>query len=92
MPKIYVPQKNMTLEVTAGENLMQALQMADIAVASSCLGDGICSMCRMTVEGNVAEASELEIRTLQRNKLDAPNRLSCQIVVNFDLTVTTTYW
>lgn len=92
MPKIYVPQKNMTLEVTSGENLMQALQMAGIAVASSCLGDGICSMCRMTVEGVVTPASELELRTLSRNKLDSPNRLSCQINVTADLTVTTTYW
>lgn len=92
MPTIHIPQKNQTLTVADGANLMQALQAAGIPVASSCLGDGICSMCKVTIEGVVSVASELEIRTAKRNKLSEAERLSCQIHVNSDLIVTTAYW
>ncbi|MBC7467469.1 MAG: 2Fe-2S iron-sulfur cluster binding domain-containing protein [Bdellovibrio sp.] len=92
MPNIHIPQKNKTLTVAPAENLMQALQTAGIPVASSCLGDGICSMCKMTIEGVVPLPSELELRTAARNKLSSAERLSCQITVTADLTVTTTYW
>lgn len=92
MPNIYVPQKNLTIPVDSGTNLMQALQKAEVPVASSCLGEGICSMCKMTVEGIVDAPSELELRTKTRNKLSDKERLSCQISVLNDLTVTTSYW
>ena len=92
MPTIHIPQKNLTLTVARGENLMQALQSAGLPVASSCLGDGICSMCKMTIEGAVPPPSELEVRTATRNKLSPSERLSCQIPVTSNLTVTTTYW
>lgn len=93
MPTIHIPQKNQTLTVANGQNLMQALQTAGIPVASSCLGDGICSMCKVTIEGVITAPSELETRTLTRNKLnETGQRLSCQIAVTDDLTVTTSYW
>lgn len=93
MPKIFIPQKNKILEVTEGINLMQALHQAEIPVASSCHGDGICSMCKMKVMGNISEPDELEKRTLQKNKLENQQvRLSCQIQVHSDLSVETTYW
>jgi 2Fe-2S ferredoxin len=93
MPSINVPQKNLVLQVNTGENLMLALQKAGVPVASSCLGEGICSMCKMNVQGNLADPKELEIRTLKRNKLtDSAIRLSCQIQVTSDITVITSYW
>jgi 2Fe-2S ferredoxin len=93
MPNINVPQKNLVLKVADGENLMAALQNADIPVASSCLGEGICSMCKMKVLGVSSKPSDLETRTLLRNKVQDPEvRLSCQIQVVEDLTVETTYW
>lgn len=91
MPQIYVPQKNMTIQAKLGENLMQCLLAAGLPVASSCLGEGICSMCKMTVVGTVSAPSELESRTLTRNKL-VGQRLSCQILIQNDLTVSTSYW
>ncbi|MFZ3231274.1 MAG: 2Fe-2S iron-sulfur cluster binding domain-containing protein [Pseudobdellovibrio sp.] len=92
MPNIFIPQKSMTITVASGDNLMQALQAAELPVASSCLGDGICSMCKVNIEGKVPGAAQLEQQTLLRNKLSADQRLSCQISVTSDITVTTSYW
>jgi 2Fe-2S ferredoxin len=92
MPKISVPQKQMTIDVEAGANLMNALLEAGLPVASSCHGDGICSMCRMKIEGGVAAPSEFEVQTLTRNKCLSGERLSCQVSVESDIAVTTKYW
>lgn len=92
MPKIIVPQKNLLITVSAGANLMKVLQLQNIPVASSCLGDGICGKCRIMIDGAVNEASKLETETKKRNKIPKAERLACQIGVENDLTVTTSYW
>ena len=92
MPKITLPQKNIILEVTANTNLMAVLRENLIPVASSCLGDGICGKCHMNVVGLGTAPLELELLTLQRNKIAEGSRLSCQITIENDLTVTTSYW
>ena len=92
MPKITLPQKNIILEVVAHSNLMAALRENQIPVASSCLGDGICGKCHVSVTGFIANPDELELQTLQRNNIPAGCRLSCQIAVVDDLTLSTSYW
>ncbi len=92
MPKIHLPQKNLTLEVASGAPLMESLLAAGVPVASSCLGDGICGKCRVHVVGTVTAATPLENETLKRNSADANKRLSCQIKVQEDIKVTTSYW
>lgn len=92
MPKIHLPQKNLTLDAPTGENLMDYLQAQQIPVASSCLGDGICSMCKMSVIGTLPEPSEIEKNTLARNKALPEERLSCQISIANDLEIATKYW
>lgn len=92
MPKITLPQKNKTIEINTGENLMTALMAAGLPVASSCDGEGICSMCRIQVDGILPSASELEKNTLSRNKCCPNERLSCQINVVNDVSVRTKYW
>ncbi len=91
MPRIIIPQKNLSIDAPTGSQLMQVLLDHQIPVASSCKGDGICSKCAMTVapQGN---HNQLEIETLQRNKKDLTLRLSCQVKIDQDLTVSTTYW
>ena len=91
MPRITIPQKNLSIDAPTGSQLMQVLLDHQVPVASSCKGDGICSKCAMSVspKGN---PSQQEIETLQRNKKDRTLRLSCQVVVDQDLTVSTTYW
>lgn len=92
MPKISVPQKNLTLDATQNENLMVFLQTKQVPVASSCLGDGICGKCKMKVIGPLPQPTELEKNTLSRNNAPVDERLACQILIEADLIVNTTYW
>ncbi len=92
MPKIQLPQKNLALPVADGDNLMQALLIGGVPVASSCLGEGICGKCRLQVIGRTNKPSALETETLKRNQAEISERLSCQLVVSDDLVVTSTYW
>ena len=91
MPRITIPQKNLIIDAPPGSQLMQVLLDHQIPVASSCKGEGICSKCAMTVSP-IGHHTTLEIETLQRNKKDLNMRLSCQIEIDQDLTVSTTYW
>ena len=92
MPKIFVPQKKLTFEAEGGENLMSFLIAQQLPVASSCLGDGVCSMCRVKIKGNIPPPVDYEILALVRNKCAEDERLSCQITIESDLEVTTRYW
>ena len=91
MPTLKIPQKNLELSVESGKNLMDALIEGGLPVASSCLGEGICSKCSVTMTP-AGQANELELRTMDRNKVPAGRRLCCQVFVEQDLTVETTYW
>ncbi len=91
MPSIQIPQKNKILYAKSGKNLMDALLEAGLPVASSCHGQGICSKCVVTVSP-IGAHTELELKNLEKNKLDFSKRLCCQIFVTADLTVKTTYW
>jgi ferredoxin, 2Fe-2S len=90
MPSIQIPQKNKIISVELGKNLMDALLEAGLPVASSCQGQGICSKCFVTVSP-IGAHTELELKTLEKNKLDFSKRLCCQIFTTEDLTVETTY-
>ena len=92
MPKVTVPQKNLILDCKDGENLMDVLIAAGLPVASSCLGEGICSKCAVEITP-VGSTSELELKTMTRNKIDlSTHRLCCQIFLTKDVTVKTKYW
>lgn len=77
---------------------MDALIEQGLPVASSCLGEGICSKCAVRLKHlnqthhNQTAHSELEKTTLLRNKLDLTYRLSCQVFVDQDISVETSYW
>lgn len=92
MPKIHLTQKNMEFEVASGANLMNALIASGLPVASSCLGEGVCSMCRVKIKGQVSPAEKIEQESLTRNKCEPDERLSCQINVTSDISVSTKYW
>ena len=100
MPKVSIPQKNLIFNVPHGANLMNSLLASGLPVASSCHGEGICSMCKVKVTGLaqplvspvVKPAESFEIETLKRNKCASDERLSCQISVTVDLIVITKYW
>ena len=91
MPQLHIPQKNKIITVDSGKNLMDALIENGLPVASSCHGEGICSKCFVVISPK-GEHTNLEIKTLEKNKLDLSKRLSCQVFVTEDLTVETSYW
>jgi len=83
------------ITVPAGTNLMQALLMAKVPVASSCLGDGVCGKCKMKVDSGPhpePPQSEKEQFLLQRDSLQRGWRISCQVFVHDDLVVDVGYW
>lgn len=92
MPKVSIPQKKLSIHVENNSNLMNSLLEAGLPVASSCHGEGVCSMCKVKIEGSVNPPASLEIEALKRNKCEPDERLSCQILVNSDLSVTAKYW
>ncbi len=92
MPKITIKQKNLTLDAAIGSNLMTYLQSQNVAVASSCLGDGICGKCKMKILGNLPASNPLEAKILMRNQANEAERLACQVTIEGDLEVETTYW
>lgn len=91
MYKVTLPQVNKVLICPPGKNLMDLLIENGLPVASSCLGDGICSKCVVDCDPQ-GSLTELEIKTLTKNKRPLDQRLSCQLFVDQDLTVTTSYW
>lgn len=83
------------IEVPQGANLMRALQNAEIPVASSCNGDGVCVKCRLTVVAgreNLSVESDLEGDLRDIHGFAKNERLSCQALVLGDVTVDAGYW
>lgn len=91
MFKVFIPQKNLVLNAEANKNLMDLLLENQLPVASTCQGEGICSKCVMQITPT-GQPNELEKRTMEKNKCEPNHRLSCQIFIQNDLTVTASYW
>lgn len=92
MPKIHIPQKNLTLDAPKNENLMFFLKSQHIPVASSCTAEGICGKCHLKITGDLPKPNKLEQETLHRNKIDEDHRLSCLVILDQDITVEASYW
>lgn len=83
-----------TFEVEAGKKLVLALEDNGVNILHRCGGNAICTTCRVEVlAGNYLEVSKKE-KTAFANKgidegllIDDCLRLSCQILVNGDITV-----
>lgn len=91
MFKVFIPQKNLILFATPNKNLMDLLLENHLPVASSCLGEGICSKCAVQVDP-AGTPSELEHRTMEKNKCLPGHRLCCQVLITQDLSVKAGYW
>lgn len=93
MPQLNCPQLNKTIKVDPNKSIMNTLLSQGIQVASSCGGDGICGKCKMKIKSQSLPAlSNLEERTLAKNDASPDERLSCQLQIQKDATVETTYW
>lgn len=94
MAKLNCPQLSRVIDIDPNLSVMANLLKFQIPVASSCGGDGICGKCRIriTALGPIPPASELERKTLERNKIPVGERLSCQLHIDCNAMVETGYW
>lgn len=95
MPLIQFLKNRKPLKAKKKQNLMKALLQANIPVASSCGGEAVCGKCRVQVIAGAENlSSENTAEKLVREKYQIPNdfRLSCQCLVQDDITIDTAYW
>ncbi|MGE4130320.1 MAG: 2Fe-2S iron-sulfur cluster-binding protein [Bdellovibrionales bacterium] len=95
MAKIEFAKKIQPIEVASGANLMETLLAAELPVASSCHGDGICGKCRVQVlagQEHLSPPTELEKILRDRLKVPRDYRISCQTCVLGDVRIDTSYW
>ena len=93
--KIHLPQLNKTIAGNKIDTLFQILRANDIPVASSCLGDGVCGKCRLTVTAGsefLSPVEPLEKKLSEKYQLSENQRISCQCSISGDVVVTSTYW
>jgi 2Fe-2S ferredoxin len=89
MPKITFMPDNVTVDAPAGKTLLEVAMANGIEVRNECGGHGMCTTCRCIVQKGRENLSELNEK--EKEKLGAKvlmnYRLSCQAVVNGDVTV-----
>jgi 2Fe-2S ferredoxin len=94
--EIGIKKQKLHLHIDKSRSLMAHLLAANVPVASSCKGEGICGKCRVKVEtihGKLPERTQLETDTGHRNRLAPDERLSCQLFLeNGKFEVDTSYW
>jgi len=93
--KLKIPQLHKILNISGQDSLYKILRQNDIPVASSCLGDGVCGKCRLTMsEGakHLLPPNAVEQKLIDKYQLQPTERISCQIIPSSDLTVTSKYW
>lgn len=74
---------------------MKALLEAGVPVASSCAGDGICGKCKILVHspnGDLSSPNEVELILRKKLQIKSDERFACQVLVNGDVEVRTSYW
>jgi 2Fe-2S ferredoxin len=86
---------NRSVRVARGTSLLEAARQAGLPVARSCAGEGVCARCGVQIvagaEDLVAESTG-ETHAKRRNRVDAGDRLSCQLRLERDLTVSARNW
>lgn len=95
MPSIIIPKLNKEIVVEQNANLMKSLLDADLPVASSCDGEGVCAKCKIKVlSGNekLKSPNEVEAFLIESNNISKEFRISCQVSVCNDISVDATYW
>ena len=98
MPKVTFLPLNKTVEVHAGENLLEISEEHEIGLEHACGGVCACSTCHVIVEqgtdDNLEEADDDELDTM--DKLVASqtlhSRLGCQARVKGDVVVSIVNW
>jgi 2Fe-2S ferredoxin len=96
MPVISFTKKHRPdIHVSVGANLMKSLLGAEVPVASSCNGDGVCAKCRLQITNglkNLSAPNETEIFLKEKFQMKGNLRISCQTFVLDDVEVDASYW
>ncbi|MHB8064114.1 MAG: ASKHA domain-containing protein [Ruminiclostridium sp.] len=90
MSKVIIKTGEQTFEVVAaqGQNLLELLREARIAVNSPCNGNGTCGKCKVRIlSGYLPEASQNEAKVLGSNSIEGGYRLSCSYTIQSDIEI-----
>jgi ferredoxin len=82
-------------DILPGATILSAANKVDVPIGQSCMGDGICGWCRVTVlEGmeRLAPPTPLEQKLIREKEFKPDERAACLAKVQGDVVVTTTYW
>ncbi|MDD3925117.1 MAG: ASKHA domain-containing protein, partial [bacterium] len=87
MPRVVIEPEGKTIDVTAGETLMEAMSAAGIAMDAPCGGLGTCGKCRVKILQGESVPDEAELRLLSDDDLAAGVRLACRLRPEQDMRV-----
>ncbi len=91
--RIELPQLNKSIEAKKEDSLFKNLKDAEVPIASSCKGDGVCGKCVVRLEkGSLPPANALELALQKKYALDPDQRISCQCLITEDIAISTSYW
>ena len=80
--------ENKSIKSNQGETLLDAAQKADVSIASTCGGRGICKSCVIQYKSdNAPEPSEQDQLFFSKSKLQKGWRRACQSTANSDCTI-----
>ena len=89
--KLTVLPENKSIEVPVGSVLRNGLNLLGARVTSPCAGEGSCGKCRVEIaqgEDHIVGEGATERTLLTPEQLESGVRLSCQVRVDGDVTVT----
>jgi ferredoxin, 2Fe-2S len=95
MAKIFVAPFRKEIVPLPDESIFTALRRNGFPIASSCLGDGVCAKCRITIlrgAEHVTAPTAIEEKLIGQNAIENNIRLACQAGAEGDTEITTTYW
>ncbi len=76
-----------TIDVTAGDKLLQTLAANDIFLASACGGGGSCAQCKCIISEGGGSILPTEESHFNRREIREGWRLSCQVAVKQDMKI-----
>ena len=95
MTKLSFAKDRSPIAVSTDKTLMENLLEAEIPVASSCHGQGVCTKCLIEVKegaGNLSPANERELELRAQHNIPNHLRVSCQTYVRGPATIDAPYW
>lgn len=88
MPKIFINNKERTIEFEENNTLMDILLKENIFVDNPCNGKGVCGKCKIKlVSGDLGDLSETEKKFLKEDEIKENIRLSCLVEPKEDISI-----